>query len=580
MVQIIQTATPDPRFPLFTQKDAYAIRTACGGDEVLAAAKLNEAVQLRELDIKRAEADPLRYGYSPQVFTDACDLLETYNELLISGSNRIGKSRLASKIVAAGLADKEKQRWACFHATDTTSVIQQHPLIYQMLPPEWRDLGKQGRSVNVTYTEKGGFTKNRLILPNRSSCLFFNYQQLFDIFEGLELDGIWFDELVPLALLQTMRFRLGKGKPLKIITTFTPKNGFTPTVKDILSGMNITSTKAARLLPNDKRLVKGCPPGHMPYTMEHPSKKKSRAAIFFHHGDNPFQPTEELEGVLEGLRESEVKIRAYGWADRIAGNTFAKYGEANRITRQQFNKIAAKGGSRFLTIDPAEKKPWFMKWTFITPDEEIIEYREWPDSQTYGDWAESHETRVDWKQGPAHSAATGFGYRGYKQIILEAEGARWDEEKQEWDMSKAETIIERWMDPRSGGKEVLSEDEGTSIIFQMEEEQPAKYDLHQGPPMIFNAAPGGGISLGIQDINDAMEWNDNKPLTALNKPGFYIVEDLYQSDTAFREWTSDPRRTDRCALKDPIDCTRYLMRTAPQHLTESDFNTQYQGTGY
>jgi len=341
--------------------------------------------------------------------------------------------------------------------------------------------------------------------------------------------------------------------------------------------MNVVETMQCDLIDQNRVHYKGCPKGHLPHVMKHTNPEKRRAAIFFPLGASPWQPVDKIKKELIGARENVVKIRGYGWADNIEGNTFAKYDEVHKITRERFNEIAAKGGTRYMACDPAESKPWFLKWYFLTPEKWHICYREWPDFQTYGDWAEPHDKRLNWKPGIAQSAAAGFGFRKYKEMILKAEGAVWDAVEKKWDMSKAEQIEYRWMDPRSGGKEVPGVDDGSSIIYKMQEIQPAEGDLPEGPEIIFHQAPGGSVSGGIQLINDLMDWNETDELSTMNCPKWYIVDDLYQSDMAYREWQEG--MTETCALKDILDPDRYFIVTDPQHYTDEDLEPSVQGEG-
>ena len=277
-MEVKQTDTPDPRYPLMTKQHALQILANCGDDRELAQEAIGEALRLREESIALSLSDPLRHGFEPPVFDEARELVRIYDELLLSGANRPGKTEWCAKYGTEDLVHNEGKTWAFFHSTEATSILQQHPRIHKMLPPEWRNLGKRGNVAYVKFSMQQGFASNRFVLPNKSRGLFFNYKQDPDVHEGYELDGVWFDELVPLAFLETMRYRLGKDKRLIILESFTPKNGFTPTVKDILSGMDIIKTARAELLSATKVHVKGGPPGHMPVVMKHPKKSKAAEA--------------------------------------------------------------------------------------------------------------------------------------------------------------------------------------------------------------------------------------------------------------------------------------------------------------
>src|SRR5690606_31060414 len=88
----------------------------------------------------------------------------------------------------------------------------------------------------LAFTPGTGFTGAQYILPNGSMGLFFNYKQDVGVLEGYEFDLVWFDELVPLAFLEALTFRLSPTKRLIILVTFTPVKGVTPVVMRYLGG--------------------------------------------------------------------------------------------------------------------------------------------------------------------------------------------------------------------------------------------------------------------------------------------------------------------------------------------------------
>jgi hypothetical protein len=132
--------------------------------------------------------------------------------------------------------------------------------------------------------------------------------------EGLEADLIWCDELVPMDLLETLRYRL-VTRAGKMIVSFTPIEGYSMTVKDMISGGEVTEWRDSELLPG-KNLPSG-PEGKMPYTMR--CRRPRANAIWFHTKWNPYNPYEELKKRVYGLHDGEVMVRAYGWATATSG---------------------------------------------------------------------------------------------------------------------------------------------------------------------------------------------------------------------------------------------------------------------
>lgn len=567
-----QTESNDPRFPLLTQERLEGIWRKTGGDKERTRLLAEEWVRKREAAIRAAKEDPLRHGFRPPAWELAERACRDYNEVLLSGANREGKTEFAARKAVEILLEAPGRKAAFFHSSEKSSIRQQQPRVHGTLPPEWRNLGKPkgDRVTNVSYTVKNGFSDGAFVLPNGAEGYFFNYKQDVEVFEGYEFDVVWMDELAPLPFLEALRFRLGHRRTL-ILLTFTPVTGYTRTVADFLSaaGMEMRETAPARLpdlpqrpegrpadLPADQVLAKGCPKGHMPKFMA--SDLTKQAVVYFHLYENAMAPSHEVEKKLEGASAEKIKIRAYGWAEKQAAGVFARYGKEHVKSREWFEATAAKGVTRYLSVDPAGTKNWFMKWYAVTPSGWTVVYREWPDYATHDAWAKPGE-RLDgpWERGPAQRAGAGAGIVEYKRRILEAEGWVWNEEEGRWDGSEAEEIELRLMDPRMGGAFVQDEADGTSIIELMAEEQTDSQGRVIGPEMLFEPAPASRVEETAQMIHERMDWNEEAPLTALNCPKWYVLAECRHSDQAYREWTNPG---EKCALKDIVDCDRYFVK--------------------
>jgi len=305
-------------------------------------------------------------------------------------------------------------------------------------------------------------------------------------------------------------------------------------------------------------LVKGCPPGQMPYTAD--CRDNNGSIIYFHSEMNPFNPYSEIVDKCQGRSTNDIKMRAYGYAERMDSGAFPKFGKPHIMTRDRWLDVQKLSGSRFVVADPGGNKNWFIKWYFCTKDGCAHVYREFPDLQRYGEWAVPSD-KLDFKAGPAQRMEAGRGIEGYKQLILELEG--WVRTPTgEWDGSHAEVIEERIMDARFGGDERYGE--GTSIINLMEEEQVDSMGKIAGPRMWWNPARGNGsrgglkpTEIGIQMLNEMMDYNEEQPVNAMNCPRWYVHEDCQQSIYAYQEYTA--LGTEKDALKDIIDPDRYLV---------------------
>lgn len=540
---------------------------------------------LAEIHAKREEAirlekhDPLRNSlFTPETFARASEELKLRDELLALGGNREGKTRWAVKHVVEKLVFKPGQRWAMFHTTERSSINQQQSKVHEMLPPEWRDLGKEGQHVYVKFSAAGGFGGyQQFILPNDSRGMFFNYSQKPNVLEGYEFDGVWFDELVPLEFIEAMEYRLGQGRRLQILITFTPVTGYTPVIARYLADARIVETKRAHLLDANQVHVRGCPRGHMPYVMECPNGRA--AALFFHNGLNPYGAGKEVAARTLGKRPAEIKIRAYGWAEKGIGQAFPRFDPAvHTLTRARFEAIAKGPGTRYCVADPGDSKNWFIKWYFCTPAGHTIIYREWPDQARFGNWAEPPLTgdRVEWRPGAAQRMESGKGIHEYKDLVRQAEGAVWLATEGRWDESRAEPILRRLIDPRLGGAAVPSQEQGTSIIDLMATPVADGKGRVRWPAMYWEEAPATGVFEGVQLLNAAMAYDIDQPLDITNCPRWYVVEDCLQTIRAYNEYTCREEGTysQRDALKDIVDPDRYFAKADIGYMEPDRFRSR------
>tara|TARA_R110002020_G_scaffold13482_5_gene48621 strand:+ start:882 stop:2540 length:1659 start_codon:yes stop_codon:yes gene_type:complete len=531
--------TPYPGIAEYTKEEMVALAEQRGS-----AALLHE-IQKRERVIQLAKDDPLEYGVKLDPWKDADRLLETYDELLILGGNRSGKTEYAARTVANKMAHNDSTNTWCLHTTLPSSIEMQQPVVRRYLPPQWRNIGKQGQTTNVRWTDKAGFADQVFILPNSSRTRFLNYSMDEKVFEGGELDMIWADELIGYELVKTLRYRI-VTRSGKLIITFTPVRGYTMTVKEYLAGARVVESRPAELLDQDNIHVPGCKPGEMPYILE--ARSRSAAIICFHSLWNPFGGYENIVKMLDGKTTEEIKIRAYGWAERLEGKAFPRFIENVHVVKPE--DVPTKG-TRYCSCDPGGTKNWFIKWYIIDDLDRVFLYREWPDRKTYGEWAFPSD-KPDGKPGPAQTPL-GMSILSYKKLLKKLEG---DEE-----------IFERVIDPRGGGAEVPNLKQGQSIISMMDEEQQDAEGNVVGESVIWHAGPGGDIEDGITVINDMFDYDATSEVSAMNHPKFFISSDCEQSIYAYSEYTGLDGL--KGALKDCIDPDRYLFKRGIYYVDEN-----------
>lgn len=101
------------------------------------------------------------------------------------------------------------------------------------------------------------------------------------------------------------------------------------------------------------------------------------------------------------------------------------------LTKEQWDKFDAWPGG--LTIDPHDRKAWFMTWWKVNPRNELIFFDEWPREEFYS----QNEIRL--------------GTKGYLELIKNFE------EGDNYDGRPMKNIIWRYMDPQFGPSRAVSQ---------------------------------------------------------------------------------------------------------------------------
>ena len=168
-MQIEYIQTDYPTIPKLTNSEMVQIAQEKGYTF------LKQFLDKREATIARVKHDPLSYGVRLQSWDDCDTLLENYEEVLVLGGNRSGKTEYAAYKTAKTLSESGSKNVWCLHSTLPSSIEMQQPVVRRYLPPEWRNIGKVGQTTNVRWTDKGGFADQVFILPNGSRTRFLNY---------------------------------------------------------------------------------------------------------------------------------------------------------------------------------------------------------------------------------------------------------------------------------------------------------------------------------------------------------------------------------------------------------------------
>lgn len=554
--------------------------------------------KLRIASILQSVHDPLRYSYEPPIWKVADEQLKILRErfpkgvlhLVNLGGNRGAKTFLGAKRVMQLLVRKPGARVWCLQSTESASQADQQPLIFSMIPPEWRPDGgrlKQGRSTKIVYTDSGGFTKNTFILPNGSQCWFKFYGANVKTLEGAEIDMAWADELITPDWIEALRFRLVNRNGI-LRLTFTPAEHYSDTIKMYLKGATTLEETGAELLPLFDNAGKEI--GHEPVPRVQQSGIPQARIVYFHTSDNPFGNFEGMKMEQIGAPRERILMRVYGVPSETHGAQFGFVEAVHKITRVKFAEIVKKypHGTRYLLVDPCSGRNWFMGWAFCPYPGKVIWYREWPSPGKYiegvgdpGDWAVFGGTAIqregkspqDGDPGPAQKPFR-FGLKRYIQEIEAREtflNAAGDPER--------EVIFERWIDSRYGNAAVTDREESTTLIQQLEE-----------LGMIFCAMTGEKRILYTQDgsidlINSALAYDKAKPIGSflsdsakINEPAWLVTEDCPNMIFAAQNWTGLDGLHGAC--KDPVDLWRGFVLSRLGYVGPEMFEVRGGSSGY
>jgi hypothetical protein len=528
--------TPHPVYPVPSKEQFQANQDKC-------LSYLSE----REKRIQLEVSDPYHYGYEPEIWKKVDSLWEKNKEILILGGNRAGKTEYAAKRVIKKMLEKPGARIWCFQTNHDNSIEMQQPGVFKHVPAEFRARKKKKDAVyNLSYSQKNGFSEGTFVLDNGSQCFFRHYSQDIKSIEGGEVDFAWCDELVPQDWIDTVRYRL-VTRGGELLVTFTPIEGYTPTVKTYLQGARTIETERAELL--DNAIVP---------RIQQPVRKNSKI-VYFHTKDNPFGGYETLKKTLEGAPRTEILCRAYGVPIRAAVTRFPKFDEKIHVIPA--DKIP-KRGTRYQIVDPCSGRNWFMAWLLVDERDRYFFYREWPSPGVYipgigdpGPWAEPHGKLHDGAQGPAQKGF-GWGLRRYKEEIERIESFIDDKgDKQQ------EDIAFRMIDSRYANSSTITKETSTTLL-----EECAEIELY------FHPAPADSIAEGVDLINSLLDYDKKNEIDFTNEPQLYFSEDCQNMIFAMKEWTGQDQN--KGATKDPIDVIRYAALSKLGYMDPSNAGSE------
>lgn len=547
----------------------------------------------REAAIAKEASDPLRHGYELPHWADTRRLLVEKDELYCLGGNGSAKTECGAKLAVECLCQRPGQKVLCVTRNVDLSKANQQAGVWKYLPGEIRAQNEvKGRSTKskVGYSQANGFTEQTLVMVlakwkkenpyARGSQMWFKTVEQYNrdktSFEGPEYDLVWIDEPAPMALVETLKYRVGK-RGGKMLFTFTAIEGYDAVCKSALDGARHEKTLPATFdwglgsgvrfsempnsecrMPNvgglvipelkpDEVLVEGCPPGQMPYILQ--PLDKNKGVICFWTQWNPFLPNlEKLFQKARGRSKSEVKCRLFGWTEKMAGSYFPGFNPQVHVVP---DALVPAEGTDYMADDPGEAKSHFLLWLRVDRMGRKWVFDESPRGEGEGEWVTPDGGKGDGQRLFAHRGVLWYqdyirGREAEHVIERAAAGASIGEAERE------EPI--RYGDPRYFATKAASAEGGTSLL---------ELHLMTDNPMVF-LMPGVKRTAreDIAIINEWLDWDEEAPRTVLNEPKLFIAERCQNLIRAIINLTVDMKADD--PNWDPIDPLRYLAVMDPQ----------------
>jgi len=595
----------------------------------------------REELIAQERHDPARFGWeAPPIGAARALLAGTYqpgrfgpvlsprytgggtvpkaDDLLLMTGNRFGKSNFGGRLVCETTETQLSARVRCWSQSIDTSRAVQQTAVFKHLRPELRKVKRLGQFCKISYSAATGFTEETFLYPQDRAgrtyaqawfLTYHSWHQDRTIAEGPGVTLTWCDEEVPAELLDTLRFRVGEAA-LVLLVTFTPITGYTDAVGQYIEGARVIECAPARrvvydfarpgaweygdwLLPADKTLVEGCPPGHVPFLLEH-TKVPGRYTLCPSSAWNPYIPLDELLKKLANQPLDTKLIRIFGWPKRKVRPALS-FMDAHVVHAHRLPPLESL--TLYQAIDPCPPpRNWFMIWLGVDAEKRLWLLAEWPDLDV-GEWAVPGSD-PDGKPGPGAYDGGGRGFDGYKLLILEREGWRPGADGV-WTPGPAAVSVRpgnRLLDPRAASWKVPSqaEEEAKSYLDLMREPVTRMREGRRqqiAPGLDCDRAAACHVQEGNELINDWLTegWDLNAALTPMNCPRFYINAGLPEGADAelirkvpeflrggcgntiwaLRTFTGKKQsgRTDEdSACKDPVDCCKALAKHRLQHI--------------
>ena len=335
MAEMTYTADVRPDFGLPWPR--YELRGADYYASMTDAEVAEEAQQRTNIE-QAALVDMNQFGWTLESWREVMENFQDYTTHCIFGGNRSSKSIFCSRLMLHLLMVIPEARIRVYHVNDEKSISEQQQIIWEALPDRYKNLSKRkGIAHSIVFSQKTGFTGNKLILPPMEGCqlgsemIFGTYEQYKNnpqVVEGWWAHAIWGDEEMPQKMYERLLTRLYDVRG-RLLLSFTTIQGWSPLVADILGRTRTLRKRHSDLLNRQ-----------IPTAQESLSRSSTRIYYFWTQ-DNPFIPSDAIDAI-RGRPEAEILSVAHGIPTKPTTGKFPRFDETVQIRTAQAVQVLAK----------------------------------------------------------------------------------------------------------------------------------------------------------------------------------------------------------------------------------------------
>lgn len=256
----------------------------------------------------------------------------------------------------------------------------------------------------------------------------------------------------------------------------------------------------------------GCPPGHMPFTMQ--PVNPNWGVVFAWTHWNLFQPKGKWQPAMPAMFDScvgqprwKVLVKLFGWIERQGRTAFGSFNPAVHILPHEKVRewMRTKKWTSYLKVDPHVARSYAMVWHFVDENGIGVTFDESP-AMAEGEWVD-----VAGGRGEGQWLYGGRGVNFYKKYIREREREHGQES------------FRKFGDPRAFATQAAAAEGGTSLFELFANDDSAKdKDL---APMFFEPAKiRASVKLDLSAFGSLLDYDPDKPITVENQPQHYVSD--------------------------------------------------------